>query len=812
MNILFEAKYALRQLKKTPVFTATSVIIIAFSIAIALVVFTIDYRTLLKPLDFSDAHNWYSLQFFDKQTNTSLGAVGVDGYTYNAIKEKNYAAIDDIKAMRIGKSVLGDGEYSTALVSIAVDPKLLAASEVRPLLGRLLNADDGNNRSVSPVLLSYETWQNYYAGDVNVVGKTTRLDGTFHTVVGVLPEKYDLIFSADIWLPLHARIIAAPQPDMSLVPLVRLKDGQTLEAATREVNEVLKVLRRQFPDFYSESRSLTLVPLSMAPSISALPGFILLGLIAAILAIFGALNIGILLTARVLERNKELAIRTAVGSSRWRACTQNMWETSFLCAAGWLIGIGLTQATFTWSNPIFISSVTTIGVGFPDRWLLKFDLTSVLFSLFFTIFIWLLCSFAPSLRSLHQDIGLSLGGSSKGSNKARGTRAASLLVGFQTIIACFLLVVSGCLVMTFNAVITTDVGIERNDRIIANIDLESSFQTQLEKTQYVERLEQELAATTSLEQWAFVSSLPTEANRSVTYRLEDRNFRDDEPLQTQPLAAISNDYFATVGTDLVAGRPFDNTDTADSLQVMIVDIGFAETIWPGENAVGKRIQLDPENGGNWVTVVGVSSHIRTDDGFAPDNQYWFYRPLSQLDIPSLWLIAKTQQPITTVAPEIRAAAARIERDLPLTNIVTWGQYFTDNLHGLGFVNNLLMIVALLTLLLAVAGIFGILARSIINSTRDIGVRRAVGSGEGKIVRLYLRKGITFLIVGCLLGGYLAFLVNNSLFVGFISSTSNYFVNVAALVVGILTLCIVVASYMPVKKVVKMEPGDALHYE
>ncbi len=811
MNLSFDAKYAWRRLRNTPTFSMTSIFIVAISLAIAILVFCMVYRYWLMPLDFQHSNQWYSVQSYDSESNLPNGPNSIDQYTYNQLQQNNINGVSEISAFSAESVVFNDGEISRSVFSTFIRPNILKILESKPLLGRNFGPADGLVGSEPTVILSYDSWQAYFGGNENIIGQQTRIDGGLKTIIGVMPDGFSFVFNAEFWLPMDDAVLTEPRANTDISPIVFLKNTDSLDATKAQLNELWGSLRIDYPSVYPDTQGLTLVPINITANAAGVPFYIVMAVVACILILFGAVNIGLLLSARAMERDRELAVRTAVGSSLWRNLSQCLWESGFIIACGWVLSLLLSLIVFALVNPLLQLSVEANGAVMPDRWLLQLDLPMILVSLLITVVIWLVSSLSPVIRSINKDVVQSLSSGSKG-GQGQSHKAASFVVGCQTILACFLLIVSGTLVLALAEVINTDFGINTDNKVVGNVALTSSYATDKDREQYIEDFEFALKQHDSAYKLAIASDLPGSDKNLRHLQIEDYFSNDNATLPQQHHLTVSNSYFDLLNVSLLEGRLFDATDTKDSLAVTIVDEYFAQRYWPTQSAIGKRFQISPENSGPWVTIIGVTQHARATHQFIDDNSYWFYQPLSQHQPSNFWLITESLGNNANTVRHLQMAAGDVDPDIPVSNPGTLDSYFYGTLSGVDILSNLFIVVSIITLLLAVSGIFGILARTIINSTRDIGVRRALGSINRRIFRIYLGKGFSYLLVGSVFGGGLAILLNQTLFNQLMYSTQTYIYPVLISVVLSLGVCIGFASYIPVRKIINLEPGDALRYE
>lgn len=808
MNLLFEAKYALRRLRKTPGFTATGVAIVGFSLVIALVVFNIVYRFWIEPLDFEGSRNWYMAEIYNPETD-GYSAFSIDRYTYARISDSHFDGVDKVSVLQVAPGALSDGDSSIPLNTIYIHPDLLQTAARAPYLGRLFQSDENQQ----DVMLSYNAWKNYYGANPSIIGQLTRINGQPRTIVGVLPKGFSLVFAADVWLPFVDTVVDHPDRDILLAPVLRLKQGAELKNVQLQLDQLNEHLREEFPQFYSTysaQQQLRLVPLNIAVNTGGISIYIVSTTVAILLTGLGIFNMGSLFSVRVMERARELAIRNAIGGSQLRTVLQSSLENLITCMAGWFVGVGLASLTFKIINPVLQATISSQGFGFPDRWIFRIDASSIVFSLFACIVIWICSSAAPAMLNLKQDIAATLASGYKGGNGAKNSAAASLLVSAQTILACFVLIISGTLVVIMNSAIHEDYGVDSNNLVTANVNLAGFYQDQEQRLDYLQRLQSEFAKANAVQETAFTASLPGHPALFYNYEVEDHPSTGDSVPQPQTVTSITNNYFSATNVTLKAGRAFDGTDTADSLPVVIVDERFAQLYWQGDNALGKRIHINGEGPSEWLTIVGISSHVGTASKLVVNDKFWLYRPVQQFVPSELWMVARIKGDLATAREQILTAAARVNRDLPFTRFDPLQTHHVKAGGGVDIIAWLFTAVAAITLLLAITGIFGVLQRSIVARTTEIGVRRALGSKESKIVWLFLRKGIVFLCVGSVVGSVLALLMLNAIFGQTQGESSAFVWTITASVIACLALCILTASFVPARRAVRLEPGEALH--
>ena len=815
MNFVFEAKYAFRKLKSAPFIAITSILIVASTIAVSILIFGIVYRYAFKPLDFPAANQWFAVQEY-RTNGPGMRSFYIDPYRYKVLQETDIPGVELLGAYGMRTVVLSEGETSALLSSMSLSPELLTETAVKPLVGRLFNPEDAYADARPVTILNYDTWLNYYNGDPNIVGKRTRVSGQLQTIIGVMPKGFGFELTADFFLPLPVPTSVQPASMRGVYPVYRANNTANFAEINRRLAAIYEDIQNNYPEIYTvPSFSWRLVPAHSAITYTAMPTFWLLIIVAVVLTVFGAFNIGTLITAKMSERTQELAIRNAMGSSYFRQLFQVLHESAYTVIGGWLLGLVLVYFAYQIIDPLLQANIANAGAKYPDRWVLALNGTDILFSFLAILFIWVGCGMGPFLATFNQNIVTKLSQGSKGAttNKARGS---SILVGIQTVVACFLLIISLTLVSKLQYIVEPDLGFNTDSYLTAAVDMNlvnnGSYEQQSKRLEYLEALESAITNISTVTHTAFTSALPGDATTSFEYWVEDTPVPNENNYEWASIAYVSDNYFETLNLQLLNGRTFDTSDNSDSLSVAIIDEKFAEKYWPNVNPLGKRIQLNPGNDSVWVTVVGVSPHLRTTDGFSPSDAFFLFRPLSQHTPSYIRLLSKTQGIAASLFQNVQKAAARVDRDLPLSFLNNLTTYYQINLSGLDLVSNIFIVVSFITLILAVSGIFGILARTIVGQTRNIGVRLAVGSNQYRIFLFYARKGLVFLITGVIVGGGLALIANSTLFTQIVPEAPSYFELSAVLVIVTLSIAIGLASYLPTKKALKLEPGDALRYE
>lgn len=807
MNLWFDLKYAWRLLFKTPGYTLLSIVVVALSVGLATWSYELAYSQAYKPVGFPDSDRWYSLQ-----VAPSAGArpkPSMDAYTYQEILKLNRSA-DFIGAFSEQTAVLSEGEASVSVRASAISPKLLAAMQVPPLHGRLLGDADAQSGAPNVAILAYDTWQSYFAGDTAIVGKLARIDGAPVQIVGVMPED-DTFYSFqdfEIWRPLHLPQMAQPEDsNIMLSPIIKLHDGQNVESVLNEARSAIAEVDRSHPRLFDAGRAPALIPAHRMWTHQLMTMVATVSFTSLAVLLLGGVNISLIFFARQLERSRELALRTALGSSRARLLRQCLTETALVVLAGMLAGIGLAVAGLRWAHSLgeFSARVQASGRVLNVPMLRAGDLFAAIST---AIGIWLLSTLIPAWRVAGQDAASVVAGGSKGIAVNGGGRSAGILVSLQVLVSCLVLVICAGIVVAARDEAGRPSGIDTTDVMLSTYPtvLEKRYPEAAGRLRYWDDLSKEIKDRIPAAEVAYSTSVPTRPI-SVPAAFENQEGSAGQGQLTLPLAAVSEDYFRVLGIRLLAGRFFDSTDNSSSLRVAILDENTAKRHFPAGNALGNRIQLDPLGNPEWVTIVGIVSPVR---------RLWdrergvVYRPLRQAPPESFHLIVKAPALSAQSRSKLQAAAFAVDRDLPLHNLQMLGLYMEAlNLNAASLIPSFSAI-ATITLFLAAAGLYGLISRSVAARTQEVGVRRAMGSTQWQVIALFMRQCARYAsagLVGVAVGVLLANMISAS-----IPNIMSGLGAVTAGVVALMALVVFLSSYFPARRAVALEPGDALHYE
>lgn len=805
MNLWFDLKYAWRLLFKTPWHSLLSVVVVALSVGLAIWSYVLAYSMLLKPLPFPDTERWLSVQIATNAKATPRPRL--DAYTYQELLKRN-RNVTHLGAYANRTAVLSEGQASNSLRAAEISPNLMAAIHAVPRTGRRFDAADSQPGAVPVVILSFDAWKNYFAADPAIVGRQVRIDARPMRIVGVMPEDFFAFDDSELWLPLQLPNLARPGDSTRILSaLVALEKDQTAEAVLAEMKAPVEEVNQRHPDLFHAERHVALIPAHLMDTHQNRQVVSMVIFVAVGVLLLGCLNISMVFLARLLERSRELALRTAIGASRGRLLRQCLLETALVVLLGLLAGWALASMGVGWMQSVdaFGAQIQASGRSSNLPTLRTIDLVPAVIA---ATVIWLLSTLIPAWRVAKQDAAVVLAGSGKGVAGPGRARSAGVLVGLQMTVSSLVLVICANVVLALREEVSKPTGLDAARVMVSTYPttFDERYAEGTERLRYWDELTAAIERRMAGADVAYATAVPTRPV-SAPVAIEGQQGTAKQGTLTLPLTAVSDDYFGALGIALRSGRLFDSTDTASSLGVAIVDENTVKRYWPGQDAVGKRIQLKPAENGPWLTVVGVVSDVtrpyRRDIGVV-------YRPLRQALPAEFHLIVKLPTAGADRRIALRAAAFAVDRDLPLHNLQMLDDYLAALNLGFTAMVPAFSVITLITVILAAIGLFGLISRSVARRTQEVGVRRALGGTQWQVTTVFLRQGALYLTIA-IAGGTLGILVTR-LFTASIPNILNRAVPATLGVLLLMAMVVFAASYLPTRRAVALEPGDALHYE
>jgi len=799
-----DVRYGFRTLLRSPGFTAVAVIAIALGIGANTAVFTIVNSVLLRPLPFPEPERLFALSAVPENLPFASGPMLPDGLYLDFRKQDRlFEKLTAFNSGRVNMTGAGDAQ---SVMAAFVTADFFSVLRARPALGRTFLSEEDQTGRDSVVVLSDKLWRADFAGDPGAIGKSVRLDGVSHTIIGLMPAGFAFPAAVDMWVPRDVHIDGHNSTLMSVIG--RLKPGVMPVQAVAELSVAVK----RMPGKSSEDASKT--PARLISLLEYLSGkaqrslLIFLGAVGFVLLI-GCANVANLMLARAAGRRQEMAVRAAMGASRWRLMRQLLTESTLVALAGGAAGLLLAL----WGVPALLAMapegtlprVEQIGI---DGWVLAFTLTvSLATGLGFGIL--------PAIEATRRELreSLNLGGRAM---TGRHDAVRSALVISEIALTLVLLTGAGLMLKSFLRLQTGATGFRAENVITMTVDLPDTVYRELPQINAFR--EQTLATLSRLPGVTAVSAvnwLPFGGFLTAgDFHLEDaRPLPRGSTWVDKP--CVSPGYFRAMGIRMVSGRDFSPRDNAQALGVVILSQSVARRLWPGQNPIGQRItgEDDPQPQ-DWLTIVGVVEDVK-QMGMADKRGGAIYQPLAQITRTS-WashvaFVVRTASDPEVLAATMRAVVRDVDKDQPVQTVATMTQLIAFATAEQRFQTRLLGAFSLLALLLAAVGIYGVLAYSVAQRTHEIGIRMALGAEAGDVLRMVLHRTLALAATGIAIGAAAA-LATTRVLANFLfevkPSDPATFVTVAALLAGVAVL----ASWIPAHRAAGVDPVEALRYE
>jgi predicted permease len=816
-----DLRYGLRACAAHPGVAAVAVLSVAIGIGASSAIFSVVHALLLRPLPYRDADRQVILW------NTSPGlGITEDWFStaqYFDIKNGQQSFEDVAIAIGANANLTGDGEPERVGV-IRVSSNLLPMLGARPLVGESFNADDDQPGRTGKALLGFGTWMRRYGGDRSVIGRSITLNGQPYEIAGVLPASFSLprevmptlgvVEDAEIVLPLPLAANAATvrnREDYNI--LATLKRGATIAQARAELDELTARLRREHPDFYPPNGGLTfrVLPLQEQAVGGVRLALLVLGAAVACVLLIAWANVANLLLSRALARQKEAAVRSALGASRARLVRQLLTESVMLALAGGALGLLLSWLCLHGIRALGAASVPRLGEIAIDTRVLAFTLiVSVLSGLAFGL--------GPALRLSRLDVHGHLKDAVRGSAGAlwgRGQRLRRVLVVAELALSVMLLVGAGLLIRSFARLQNVSPGFDPAGVLTLELTLTGRKYNDVESVLETYRLLWErLSRLPGVSAAGGVTALPL--SRMMAWgpiTVEGRAAPEGEKFINADIRTVGGDYFRAMGIPLLKGRFFDDRDTRKTTRSVIVDEHMAEQLWPGQDPLGKRIRtggFDVTPDTPWMTVVGIVGRVK-QDALDADSRIAYYRYQNQVPSRAMNVVVRSSAGASGLAQAVTQQIRELDPDLPIYKMRTMGRRVDDSLAERRFSMLLLTLFAALALGLAAIGVYGVMAYLVTQGTRELGIRLALGAAPRDLRMWVLRQGVAVGATGMVLGltGALALTrFMRTLLFGVESTDPGTFAVIGATLAGVALL----ASYIPARRAARVDPIISLRTE
>lgn len=827
-NFFSDLKLASRQLRKSPGFTATAILTLAFGIGATTAIFSIVEGVLLRPLPFPDSDRLVVLA--DRLQGADIGGSGEAGVTAPDIRAytRDTHSFESLGGYTFVSYELSGAGEPVQVNAARLTSGVLPALQVNPLFGRVFTAQD-EQQEQQLAILSYSTWQNRFHGDPKVLGSTILLDRKPYVVIGVMPDKFEFplvpghLGHSELWVPMNFTQLELTHgaASWSLQMVGRLKAGVTTAQAQSDAERVAQEIMRNYPSFMASLRISSIVrPLHEEIIEDARPLVRTLFLAVAVVLLIACANLAGLLLLRAIRGQRERAVRQALGAPQSALLRPAFLESLTLSVSGGLLGILLAAFALNVGKSLLPESLPRIGeIGL--NWKV------VGFALLLAVITGLLCALAPAFAALRTNVNDTLKeGGRSGLAGGRHARLRSVLVIAEIAVSLVLLTASGLLLRSFEKMRSTELGYRPQNVTSAAYSLpQKQYATQSAVDSFNKELLLRLRQVPGAVSVGLTTFLPASgSNRKETFIVEGYIPPRGTGMNLATPVQALGDYFDAMRIPLLRGRFFTQADTANAQLVVIVNRKLAQHYWPNQDPVGKRLRIGtPELRTPWLTVVGEIANVKLNSPDV-DTTEQFYQPVQQAEM-SMGSLASPDDlngnggyiafrgalPAEKMANVLRGTVRSLDQQLPLTQVETMERAISDSEGPRRFNTALITSFAVAALLLAVLGIYSVIAFSVASRAQEMALRMALGSQRSGIMRLILISGAKLAAVGCAIG-LLAAMATSGLLRSLlfdVNPLDPLVLTLAAIAVLALALT---ASALPAQRAASIDPMKALRTE
>lgn len=801
-----DLRYAVRLLVKKPGFTALAFATLALGIGANTAIFSVVNAVLLQPLPYKDSAQLVSI--WEVQSNQDHSNFSPAEFLDYQSQNQSFSAMAAYRLMNFTLTGAGEPEQLGGLVVTANYFSLLG---VEPEHGRIFQIEDGGAGAPRVAIISHGFWQNRFNSDTSLIGKTLTLSGDPVTLVGVMPPNFQ-DDNFQIWLnPRHIVPDWQFHSDVDLLTLRntgylrvigRLKPNVTLPQAQADLNTIAARLQQEYPRPTGHGAGLSSLHEAVVGNVRPVLS-ILFGAVGLVLLIACA-NVTSLMLARSAGRYKEIAIRMALGATRWQIMRQLLLESVLLTLIGGAGG-GLLAV---WGTHLFVASKPT---DLPRLAAIGLDYKVLGFTLIVSFFTGLVFGLAPALAASNPDLNSAFKDGSQNATAGAGRfRLRQTLVVAEIALAFVVLIGAGLLVNSFTHLLAVKPGFDPTQLSTMRIGLtDQHYNKATDKVRFVKELNERLEAIPGIKGVGISDDLPifqTDSTTRITVAGRPANNADDQT--PVGLHVINARYFDAMGTRLLNGRTFTERDDRDAPSVFVINQTLARRFWPNEDPVGKRIRYNSKD--PFGEIVGVVEDVKYD-GLHSGESAHLYEPYQQNAWPFLTITVRSQLDQPTLIAAVQREVRSLDPNLPISNVRTMGEVMTESLARRRLVLTLFSLFAAIALLLAAIGIYGLLASSVTWRTRELGIRIALGATTGGVLQLVMGHGLKLVMLG-IATGLAGAIAANRLLAGLLFGVSATDPLTFTLIGLLLTGVALLACYIPARRATKVDPLVALRYE
>ncbi|AWB68487.1 hypothetical protein C2869_19695 [Saccharobesus litoralis] len=813
MNSWIDFKYAVRLLMQKPAFAVMTIMIMAIGLGLSIYNYSFIYSLSLRPVPLPQGER---IVVVNMEINGLMDQGSVwDTLAFREMAEEQ-TSFEHFSYYQDDNMNISGGDRASRYKGLKTRQDLFEITSTQPSLGRTFNEQDYVQGAQDVAIISHLMWQDYFAGQQDIIGKSFYVNGTLTEVVGVMPEHFSFPFNQDLWIPVRHNLAKAEQSAFENVNLFGLlKEGVSKAQAQQELAAIYDRLKNQHKERYRNHGT---------PMINTYPMMFMGGgtkpiltsmtVAVAFVLLLACINVANLLYSRANERAKETAIRVALGAPANRLVMQMMWESIIICVLGGVLAFLLAQVGLEITASVMDKILSERS---PYFWELTMDPHVIQVSLLIIVATAMVTGVLPAWKILSGDFNQVLRDGTRGAQSQSSSRLNKALVILEVTLSCALLTTSAMISVAIQEAQNTDYGIETQNMLTARVGLPTAtYKTPEARTQFFYDLVDELNADPVVKLAIAANPLPGQHAYYRDIDVDGFEKTQDNQYHRAQSAEIVPGAHEGLKIQLLQGRYLERTDDANSQKVAVVTQSFVENVWPNEtNIIGKRLRYVADVNQKefeWMTVVGVVEHVIHGQPFIPvKDRPTIYTSVAQNAWRFVSLGVSGSSDPYEMSKSINKALQKLDTNIPAFEFIAYHELLERNISGMKFISNVFSVFALAALLLAATGIYGVIANSVSLRTQELGIRRALGASDHSVIMMLMKQGWLQLVIGISIGLPIAYVLANAIlnFMGDLSFTVY-----SMMLFMPLTIATVVsfATYVPALRAVSWEPSVALRYE
>jgi putative ABC transport system permease protein len=784
---------------------------LALGIGANTAMFSVAEAFLLHPVPFENTDRIVALVDARPQQNIDRNAVAHATYLDWKKEAKSFEQVGAFIWDEV--NLTGDREPEK-IQGFDVTSNFFGLLGVQPKMGRVFLPEEEQEGKEQEIILSYGLWERRFASDAKVLGKTVKVDGKSYAVVGVMDKGFDFPMPAEAWMPLALDLKQQSQRDMrSMWVLGRLKPGVTVAQAAAEMSTITQRQAETYPDPY-KGWQLRVMPIReyATSDLTRQYTLLLMGAVGFVLLIACA-DVANVQFARVSGRQKELAVRSAMGASRGRIVSQLLTESILLALLGATVGLVFAQ----WDIALILAHMPADVAKLVAGWsTISLDKNAFLFTLGIALFSGILSGIAPALLTSRTNVSETLKESGRGTSAGRARhRLRNALVVAEISLSLVLLVGAGLLVRSFNALLNVNERYHPESLLTLNVNLpDMNYKQAQARAAFYEHVIQRLSAIPNAQSAAIVTYVPYSNGGGASTRsfsIEGRPVTERGEMHNAIIETISPNYSGLMQIGLREGRDLSDTDADGALPVAVISNSLARRYFPGERALGKKVRVgSADDNAPWLTIVGIVDDVHYS-WIEKDDVPTLYRSYRQTPPHYASIVLRTAGDPLSIVSAVRSQIAAVDPDLPLFNIKPQDKVISESIVGIAYVAAMMGVLGIIALVLASVGVYGVMSYAVTERTNEFGIRMAMGASASDIQKLVLGKGTLLTLIGMGIGLPVAFglaTALSSLLFGVKAADPMALIGLPLVLGAVATF----ACYLPARRAVRVDPIVALRYE